>query len=114
MPDVQVYDWRDEALCAYVGSPDSWFPGPGGTPKVVRKVCALCPVRQECLMFAIENGEFYGIWGGMVESERAAYALANGIAYLPKVLAPLQEIDGYDRPDVAERNTEAAEARRAA
>lgn len=107
MPDWQVYDWRDEALCAYVDSPDVWFPGPGDSVKVARKVCALCPVRQECLMFAIRNGEYYGMWGGMIESERRAYAAAHDIPYRAERLAPLQAID---EDDETEETTEARPA----
>jgi WhiB family transcriptional regulator, redox-sensing transcriptional regulator len=29
-----------------------------------------CPVRAECLNFALVNGEKYGIWGGLDEDER--------------------------------------------
>lgn len=32
--------------------------------------CRICPVQEECLRYAIEQREMYGIWGGMGESER--------------------------------------------
>lgn len=32
--------------------------------------CARCEVRQQCLETAIANREIYGIWGGMLESDR--------------------------------------------
>lgn len=32
--------------------------------------CARCEVRQECLEYAVRNGEMYGIWGGTLESDR--------------------------------------------
>lgn len=31
-----------------------------------------CPVRQECLWYAIESDEVHGIWGGMSHRERNA------------------------------------------
>lgn len=34
--------------------------------------CRVCPVQEQCLRYAIENREMYGIWGGMTESERRA------------------------------------------
>lgn len=34
------------------------------------ELCARCEVRQECLESAIERREMYGIWGGMLESDR--------------------------------------------
>jgi len=44
-------------------------------------------------MFAIENGEAYGIWGGLTERQRRAYAAANGIPYRANWLAPDDEPD---------------------
>jgi WhiB family transcriptional regulator, redox-sensing transcriptional regulator len=38
-----------------------------------RAVCALCPVRRDCLMDAIEHDD-WGIWGGMDTIERRKYA----------------------------------------
>src|SRR5260370_316939 len=33
-------------------------------------VCAGCAVRQECLDFAIQTNQEYGVWGGAAEDER--------------------------------------------
>ncbi len=35
-----------------------------------KAICARCLVRDECLNFAIENEENYGIWGGLTPKER--------------------------------------------
>jgi len=35
-----------------------------------KAICARCIVRDECLNFAIENEENYGIWGGLTPKER--------------------------------------------
>ncbi|MFC8451264.1 WhiB family transcriptional regulator [Kitasatospora sp. NPDC057223] len=35
-----------------------------------KAVCATCPVRRECLLFALEARERYGVWGGTGERER--------------------------------------------
>jgi WhiB family redox-sensing transcriptional regulator len=35
-------------------------------------ICARCPVRDECLEYALRNREPHGIWGGLNESERKA------------------------------------------
>jgi WhiB family redox-sensing transcriptional regulator len=37
-------------------------------------ICRQCPVQSDCLEFAIEHGEFGGIWGGMTPHQRAWYA----------------------------------------
>lgn len=61
--------WRDDALCAEVGI-DLFFPEKGEPTKDAKAVCQLCPVRSECLQYALQNDERFGIWGGMSEQER--------------------------------------------
>jgi len=38
----------------------------------VKAVCASCPVRRDCLNFALRIREPHGIWGGLNEIERRA------------------------------------------
>jgi hypothetical protein len=33
-----------------------------------KRTCDLCPLKTDCLMVAIENGEKYGVWGGVLMS----------------------------------------------
>ncbi len=47
-----------------------FFPDRGGSSKAARAICARCPVRAECLQYALERGEMFGIWGGTSERER--------------------------------------------
>lgn len=35
-----------------------------------RKVCAVCPLRDQCLANALANKERYGMWGGTTPIER--------------------------------------------
>ena len=37
-----------------------------------KTVCASCPVRRDCLNFALRIREPHGIWGGLNEIERRA------------------------------------------
>jgi len=37
-----------------------------------KAVCARCPARAECLAFALDTREAYGVWGGASEDERRA------------------------------------------
>ena len=61
--------WMDDAACAEVGG-DLWFPEKGGATKDAKTICAACPVREECLAYAIRNDEEHGIWGGVSRMER--------------------------------------------
>lgn len=61
--------WRERALCQQVGV-DAFFPEKGANAGPVKRVCAACPVRVQCLDYALERDERFGIWGGMSERER--------------------------------------------
>ena len=61
--------WQDQANCLGV-DPDLFFPERGASTKEAKEVCRGCVVREECLEFALSNGEKFGIWGGMSERER--------------------------------------------
>jgi WhiB family redox-sensing transcriptional regulator len=37
-----------------------------------KAVCARCPVRDACLAYALDTGQWFGIWGGLTEDERRA------------------------------------------
>jgi len=50
--------------------PTIFFPGTDDDPAIGLAICARCPVRQECLEYAIEARERYGIWGGTTERQR--------------------------------------------
>ena len=36
-----------------------------------KAVCAGCTVREQCLEQALDQGERYGIWGGLTDGERS-------------------------------------------
>jgi WhiB family redox-sensing transcriptional regulator len=61
--------WRLEGLCAET-DPEAFFPEKGGSTRDAKRVCAGCPVRLECLEYALGNDERFGIWGGLSERER--------------------------------------------
>ena len=64
-----VDNWQEAALCAQTDA-EAHFPEKGGSTKAAKKVCAMCDVTGECLNYALENDEKFGIWGGLSERER--------------------------------------------
>jgi WhiB family transcriptional regulator, redox-sensing transcriptional regulator len=68
--------WRRRAACRGE-EPELFFPvgsaGPAALAQIAeaKKICARCPVRQACLVFAMATGQEYGIWGGLTEDERS-------------------------------------------
>ena len=65
----QKQDWQRYANCMGV-DPDLFFPERGASTREAKEVCRGCVVREDCLEFALANGEKFGIWGGMRERER--------------------------------------------
>ena len=61
--------WQDMANCLGV-DPDLFFPERGASTREAKEVCRGCVVRDDCLEYALANGEKFGIWGGMSERER--------------------------------------------
>lgn len=47
-----------------------FFPELGDDTRAAKAVCAVCPVRAECLADALEQDDHHGIWGGTSERER--------------------------------------------
>jgi len=67
-PDLDI-DWQEYSNCLGV-DPDLFFPERGASTREAKDVCRACVVRTDCLEFALQNGEKFGIWGGMSERER--------------------------------------------
>jgi WhiB family transcriptional regulator, redox-sensing transcriptional regulator len=67
----------EQAACQSA-DPELFFPmaGPraGLTEIRAKAVCAGCPVREQCLDYAIETGQPHGVWGGATVDERHAIA----------------------------------------
>ncbi len=68
MSDFVQPDWWNDAAC--VGSRIDFFPSRGEDPRPAKRVCVECPVREECLQWALDTKEAHGIWGGLSERER--------------------------------------------
>jgi WhiB family redox-sensing transcriptional regulator len=52
--------------------PDLWFrDGDKLSYRIARSFCNRCPVRVQCLDYAVTNKEPGGMWGGKSPSERA-------------------------------------------
>lgn len=61
--------WQERGACRQVGG-DAWFPDQGDNSLSAKKVCKACPVRQECLEYALDHAELEGLWGGVGERMR--------------------------------------------
>lgn len=66
--------WKDAAACRDEDT-ELFFPA-GQSAEFARqiatakRICARCPVGRQCLNWALDGPETYGIWGGLTEDER--------------------------------------------
>lgn len=60
--------WMSKAACVGM-DPELFYldksaPFATSARQIVKETCAACPVREDCLNYAIDNGETWGIWSG--------------------------------------------------
>lgn len=78
-PATDDDSWRDDAACLDMPG-DVFFPVRGNSRKddptydaqiaEAKAICAGCPVRVDCLDWALATGQAFGIWGGLTPDER--------------------------------------------
>ena len=68
-------NWFENGMCK--GQPQEWWYPKDMNSRESRKLmvqakilCGICKVREQCLLFALENEEVFGIWGGKTPVER--------------------------------------------
>lgn len=88
-------DWIDSALCAQ-SDPEAFYPEMGGSTRQAKNVCVSCPVRAECLDYALDNNEHFGIWGGLSNLERRTLNTNLRELGQPRPAAPTPAIDDTD------------------
>lgn len=77
-PTTDRYDWQLHAACRgrngalFFARADEGRSERHEREAAAKRVCAECPVSEQCLEHALTAGEPYGVWGGMNEHERQA------------------------------------------
>lgn len=61
--------WQQDGLCNQT-DPEAFYPEKGGSTREAKSVCVGCMVRAECLSYALDTDQRFGVWGGMSERER--------------------------------------------
>lgn len=64
-------DWTDRARCRDE-DPELFFARGLADAKPAIRVCTRCPVRDECLDYALSHEIDHGVWGGLTERQRRA------------------------------------------
>lgn len=64
--------WMQHSSCRGM-DPRLWHPERGDDHLgliIAKQICSICPVKQKCLDYALENNERIGVWGGTTGRER--------------------------------------------
>lgn len=61
--------WRQDAACRDLET-NIFFPNTDADAGPARQICDVCPVREQCLEFAMATRQEDGVWGGLTEAER--------------------------------------------
>ena len=74
MSYAQEDSWVARGACRH-SDPDLFFPVAARGPALqqlaqAKQVCECCPVRVQCLEYALQSGQSFGVWGGASEEER--------------------------------------------
>lgn len=73
--------WVRQAMCVRQPiNPDAYHASkqtPRREVEAALALCAVCPVRADCLQNALDNNDMWGIWGGTTEEERAVMLRAK-------------------------------------
>lgn len=86
-------DWTRHAACQYT-DPDLFFleeddlyEAAAIASDQARRVCLGCPVRRECLSFALRTRQVHGTWGGLSERQLQAERRTRIVRSLAEVIA---------------------------
>jgi WhiB family transcriptional regulator, redox-sensing transcriptional regulator len=66
---MKAESWMRQAECLDA-DPEAFFPEAGGNGLDAKKICARCPVIDECLEYAVRHTIDEGIWGGTSAVQR--------------------------------------------
>lgn len=96
MTDSERLSWQNRGACLNLDV-NQFYPERGGSAKKAKMHCngntdarkgtvrLPCPVREQCLRYALENREAYGIWGGVSERQRRGMAARLGVEVRPRL-----------------------------
>lgn len=65
---IESPDWHDRAECAKpqnLDKMDSFFANKPSQQMEAKKLCGVCPVKRDCVKWALDSKQLWGIWGGL-------------------------------------------------
>ncbi len=62
--------WMQRAACRGMSIDTFYLVEGDGDPVEAKATCAVCPVVDECLAYAVDRPESFGVWGGVAPKKR--------------------------------------------
>jgi WhiB family redox-sensing transcriptional regulator len=65
------HSWREDSACSGADS-EVFFPPSEdeAAAMAAKKICAACPVQEQCLQYALATNQTEGVWGGLSSGDR--------------------------------------------
>ena len=77
--DLDAVAWMRQAHCR-AAEPGALFPVEIDRQRaVIAEWCTTCPVRTDCLEYALTHNIEHGVWGGATEKDRRMLRRARGL-----------------------------------
>jgi WhiB family transcriptional regulator, redox-sensing transcriptional regulator len=101
-PFEEDEDWQTRASCRDGIDDETWYPRTKTQVRSGKRVCngpdpvshpeLGCPVKRQCLIYALKHGDLHGIWGGLDQWERARLMGHKSPTHLNHDAPPLEEV----------------------
>lgn len=65
---IEPLDWQEDSECGKIENREfmeDFFANKSSKQHRALKLCGVCPVREQCLKWALESKQVWGIWGGL-------------------------------------------------
>ena len=89
--------WLKSTNRKCIGRTDDFYKASSPEVMAAKNVCngvdgqRVCPYRNDCLKYAIDNGEGYGVWGGTSERDRKKIIRARNF-YNDRTIYTLEDV----------------------
>lgn len=82
-PRMEHWEWQHRSTCQPHDMETFYPEGSRSNRDAItqdaKKLCQVCPVRQDCLEHALRTREPHGVWGGLTPTERARLINSQGV-----------------------------------
>lgn len=103
-PDRGNHHWRALSSCSEHDNPDLWFSLFSTERLAAVRICMTCPVKTDCLSWALKTDQHFGVWGGRdLEVSHSARDAITRLPLVGRVRKVLDQTPGSTMEQMASR-----------